>query len=268
MKNYKLGFIGAGNMAEAIFSGAIEKKVLKPNEIFIYDISQDRMNGLCKKYGIISASSIEDLCSKAEMLVLAIKPSIISTVLEKLAEIDSRLPMVSIVAGWSGMKIKGYMGRHDNVRVLRIMPNMPLMSGEGMSVFETPTDLEKNEYIFIKGIFQGLGLVLEQPEKLMDAVTSISGGGPAYVFMFIEALADAGVLNGISIDNAILLAAQTVLGSAQAVLDTGIHPAKLKDAVCSPGGTTIEAVKVLEEKGFRSSIIEAVDACAEKSKKL
>jgi len=266
MKNFKLGFVGAGNMAEAIFSGAIERKVLDSSEIYVFDISEERMSALSEKYSVNTVKNIEELCKKAEMLVLAVKPNILPAVLDELNDIGTKVPIVSIAAGWSALKIKGHL-KYD-VEVLRIMPNMPLMSGEGMSVFEVPTDFDKEEYIFIKGIFQGLGLVLEQPEKLMDAVTSISGSGPAYVFMFIEALADAGVLNGISRDDSVLLAAQTVLGSAHAVLDSGTHPALLKDAVCSPGGTTIEAVKVLEEKGFRSSIIEAVDACADKSKKL
>ena len=266
MKTYRLGFIGAGNMAEAIFSGAIHKKIVKPEEMFIFDVSAERMQELKKTYGVNTSDTMDRLVQDAEMLVLAVKPNILASVCEELTALKSTLPLVSIVAGWSGMKIKGHI--KQDIEVLRVMPNTPLRFGEGMSVFEVPTDFDDDEYLFVKSVFQGLGLVLDMPEKLMDAVTAVSGSGPAYVFMFIEALADAAVLNGISRDDAVVLAAQTVLGSAQTVLESGMHPAALKDAVCSPGGTTIEAVKVLEEKGFRSAVIDAVHACAEKSKKL
>lgn len=266
MKTYRLGFIGAGRMAEAILSGAIKKKIIKPEDTVIFDVSGERMDELKKKYSVKTADDISMLCQTAEMLLLAVKPNILATVCEELTKIKCELPLVSIVAGWSGMKIKGHI--KQDVKVLRIMPNTPLQFGEGMSAFEVPTDFDEGEYLFVKSIFQGLGLVLDMPEKLMDAVTAVSGSGPAYVFMFIEALADAAVLNGISRNDAVVLAAQTVLGSAQTVLESGMHPAALKDAVCSPGGTTIEAVKVLEAKGFRSAVIDAVSACAEKSKNL
>jgi pyrroline-5-carboxylate reductase len=268
MENYKVGFIGAGNMAEAIFSGAIKSEVLKNEQIFIYDISKQRMSDLVSTYQIASYDSIVELAKNTDMLFLAVKPNILDEVLEYLNELNIDLNLVSIVAGWSGQKIKSFFTGKKKVKVLRTMPNMPLQCGEGMTVFESSYDLTKEVYMFVKRIFQSIGLVSLQKPQLMDAVTSISGSGPAYAFMFIEALADAGVLNGLSRNDAVLLSAQTVLGAAKTVLDTGIHPAKLKDNVCSPGGTTIEAVKVLEEKGFRSSIIEAANACADKSKKL
>ncbi len=266
MKEFKLGFIGSGNMAEAIVSGAITKNVISAKNITVFDISAPRTAELKEKYGVITAESLPELAKQTDILFLAVKPNIMPNVLAELSDINAKQPVVSIAAGWSAAKIKaGLKNKND---ILRIMPNMPLMAGEGMSVFESPSDMGEDEYLFIKSVFEALGLVLEQPEKLMDAVTSISGSGPAYVFMFIEALADAGVLGGISRNDAILLASQTVLGAAKAVLETGTHPAQLKDAVCSPGGTTIEAVRVLEDKGFRAAVIEAVSACAEKSKKL
>lgn len=266
MKQFKLGFVGAGNMAEAIVSGAIKKDVVSADQITLFDVNADRTQELKEKYGVGTADSMPELAKSADILVLAIKPGIMPNVLAELSDIGAKQSVVSIAAGWSAAKIKSQL-KHKN-DVLRIMPNMPLMAGEGMSVFESPSDMGEDEYLFVKSIFQALGLVLEQPEKLMDAVTAISGSGPAYVFMFIEALADAGVLNGISRNDSLLLATQTVLGAATAVLETGVHPAQLKDAVCSPGGTTIEAVRVLEDKGMRSAVIEAVSACAEKSKKL
>jgi pyrroline-5-carboxylate reductase len=148
------------------------------------------------------------------------------------------------------------------------MPNTPLMVGEGMSVFETPTNLNDDEQSFISGIFSALGKVEYAPQKLMDAVTAVSGSGPAYVYIFIEALADAGVLCGLPRSTAMTLAAQTILGASKMVLDTKAHPGVLKDAVCSPGGTTIEAVKSLEQSGFRGAVIDAVEKCAQKSKAL
>ena len=266
MKEFKLGFVGAGNMAEAIVSGAIKKNVVSAKNITLFDISTTRTQELKDKYGVNAAETMPALAKEADILILAVKPNIMPNILAELSDINAKQPLVSIAAGWSAEKIKtGLKNKND---VLRIMPNMPLMAGEGMSVFESPSDMDEEEYLFIKTVFQALGLVLEQPEKLMDAVTAMSGSGPAYVFMFIDAMADAGVLNGLSRNDAILLASQTVLGAAAAVLETGTHPAQLKDAVCSPGGTTIEAVRVLEEKGFRSAIIEAVNACAEKSKRL
>ncbi len=266
MKEFKLGFIGAGNMAEAIVGGAIKKNVVSPQNITLFDVSTDRIAAMKDKYGVSGASTLPELAKACDIFVLAVKPNIMPNVLIELSEIGAKQPLVSIAAGWSAEKIKSYLKRKNDV--LRIMPNMPLMAGEGMSVFESPSDMGEDEYLFIKSIFQSLGLVLEEPAKLMDAVTAISGSGPAYVFMFIEALADAGVLEGISRNDAILLASQTVLGAAKAVLETGTHPAQLKDAVCSPGGTTIEAVRVLEDKGMRAAVIEAVIACADKSKKL
>ena len=266
MKTFSLGFIGAGNMAQAIFSGAINKHIIQPSEVFIFDVSDERMKYLSAEYGVNAVDSIKNLSAKADILVLAVKPNILPSVCDELSKISAKNPLVSIVAGWSAMKIKGHI--KQNIEVLRIMPNTPLQYGEGMSAFEVPTDVNEEEYLFIKSVFQSLGLVLDMPEKLMDAVTAVSGSGPAYVFMFIEALADAAVLNGITRNDALVFAAQTVLGSAKTVLESGLHPAALKDAVCSPGGTTIEAVKVLEAKGFRSAVIEAVNACADKSKKL
>jgi len=268
MKEYKIGFIGAGNMAKAIFSGAINGETVKKEQIYIYDIMEKRVSELVNEFGINSAPSLSELAKETDILVLAVKPNILDEVLEYLNELDINLSLVSIVAGWDLDKIGSYFNKDNDINILRTMPNTPLLCAEGMTVFEIPNTLTKDVYLFIKGIFSSIGLVSEQKSSVMDAVTSISGSGPAYVFMFIEALADAGVLNGLSRNDAILLASQTVLGAATTVLETGIHPAKLKDNVCSPGGTTIEAVRVLENNGFRSSIIEAVDACCEKSKKL
>lgn len=264
MSEYSLGFIGAGNMAAAIIKGAIEKNVIRPEDIHVYDIDSNKCDTLKSNLRIKIYESVKALCEGSDIILLAVKPNVLSSVLTEIKEINK--PVVSIAAGWSADMIKGVIGH--NRKVLRLMPNTPLMAGEGMSVFETPSNFDDDHREFIENIFSALGKVEHAPLKLMDAVTAVSGSGPAYVYMFIEALADGGVLCGLPRDKAMTLAAQTVLGAAKTVIETGIHPGALKDAVCSPGGTTIEAVKVLETNGMRGAVINAVEQCAKKSKAL
>ena len=266
MKQYKLGFVGAGNMAQAIIKGAVEKRAVIANDIYIYDIDTERCSELSNRFGVHAAADIQTLADQSDILLLAVKPNVMGVVLAEIMSLDVHIPIISIAAGWSAAKIKDIVG--SDTKVLRLMPNTPLMAGEGMSVFETPSDFSEDEIAFAEGVFSALGKVEYAPGKLMDAVTAVSGSGPAYVYMFIDALADAGVLCGLPRNTALMLAAQTVYGASKMVLDTGVHPGILKDAVCSPGGTTIEAVKSLEESGFRGAVIKAVQECANKSKAL
>lgn len=267
MKEYILGFVGAGNMAHAIIKGAIEKKAACAENIYVYDIDTTKLAEMENSLRIQTVDNMETLCAKGDIIFLAIKPNVMSTILKEVKnDLNGDKPIVSIAAGWSADMIKDIVGR--NKKVLRLMPNTPLMVGEGMSVFETPSNFPDQEKSFIECIFSALGKIEYAPLKLMDAVTAVSGSGPAYVFMFIDALADAGVLCGLPRNKALKLAAQTVLGASKMVLDTGNHPGVLKDAVCSPGGTTIEAVKSLEQDGFRAAVINAVEQCAEKSRAL
>ena len=266
MKTFTMGFIGAGNMASAIMKGAIKSKAINAQNVSVYDIDAAKTASLKKALNINIADNLFELVDGADIILLAVKPNVLGAVLADIKNDLDGKAVVSIAAGWSADMIKAFIG--DDKKVLRLMPNTPLMAGEGMTVFETPHTLTDNEFAFVENIFASLGLVEQAPQKLMDAVTAVSGSGPAYVFMFIEALADAGVLCGLPRAQAIKLAAQTLLGSAKMVLDTGSHPGVLKDAVCSPGGTTIEAVKSLEEDGFRGAIIKATEACAMKSKNL
>ena len=266
MKQYSLGFVGAGNMAQAIIAGAIEKGTLTADTVYVYDVDAARREDIAARFGVKAAGSLDILCKNSEMLLLAIKPNVMPAVLSELKSLSTDLPVLSIAAGWSAQMIKDRLCRDH--KVLRLMPNTPLMVGEGMSVFETPTNFNDNEQAFASSIFSALGKVEYAPQKLMDAVTAVSGSGPAYVYIFIEALADAGVLCGLPRNTALTLAAQTVYGASKTVMDTGTHPGVLKDAVCSPGGTTIEAVKSLEQGGFRGAVIDAVEKCALKSKAL
>ncbi len=266
MKVYTLGFVGAGNMAAAIIKGAIEKKTLESQNVFVYDVDVQKLDALSKETDIGLAASLDELCAKSDIILLAVKPNVLPAVLESIKPLIGTKPVVSIAAGWSADMIKGIIGRDK--KVLRLMPNTPLLVGEGMSVFETPTNLSDEEAAFVENVFSALGQIDHAQSKSMDAVTAVSGSGPAYVFMFVEAMADAGVLCGLSRAQAVKLAAQTVMGSAKMVLDTDSHPGALKDAVCSPGGTTIEAVKSLEQDGFRGAVINAVEQCAKKSQML
>ncbi|MGE5493910.1 MAG: pyrroline-5-carboxylate reductase [Burkholderiales bacterium] len=263
MSEYRLGFAGAGNMASAIINGAIKKGVLSSDSVRVFDIDKTKLEAL-KALGIKAMGSLSELCEESDIILLAVKPNVMESVLTEIKSFDK--PIVSIAAGWSADMIKAVIGKDR--RVLRLMPNTPLLVGEGMSVFESPSNFSDEHREFIERIFSALGRIEHAPQKLMDAVTAVSGSGPAYVYMFIEALSDAGVLCGLPRDVAATLAAQTVLGAAKTVIETGKHPGALKDAVCSPGGTTIEAVKSLETDGFRGAVIKAVEQCAKKSKAL
>ncbi|MFA5675098.1 MAG: pyrroline-5-carboxylate reductase [Christensenellales bacterium] len=266
MTTYAVGFIGAGNMAYAIIKGCAEKGIIDTKNIFVFDIDGNKTEDIREKFGVLPVCSVSKLCGKSDIIILAIKPNVIESVLADIKDFTGGKTIVSIAAGWSAEKIRKIIG--TDKRVCRIMPNTPLTVGEGMSVFETPCEIEDDKKRLIESIFSSLGQIDSAPAAAMDAVTAVSGSGPAYVFMMIEALADAGVLCGLTRAQATKLAAQTVLGSAKMVLLTGSHPGALKDAVCSPGGTTIEAVKSLERDGFRGALIKAVEKCAAKSKSM
>lgn len=258
----KIGFIGGGNMAGAIANGVIASGLCEKSDVTICDISTETL----KKYesGINTSSDNKDalLC---DYIVLAVKPFILSKVLEEIAKENiSNKVFISIAAGISVKEIKSVLG--DSAKVVRVMPNTPAQVGEGMTVIAKPdSNVTDTELSGVVSIFDAVGKTEIMQESMINVVTGVSGSSPAYVFMLIEAMADAGVAGGIPRDAAYRLAAQSVLGSAKMVLDTGKHPAELKDMVCSPKGTTIEAVAELEARGFRSSIIEAIKKCNEKA---
>ena len=259
---YRFGFIGAGNMAQAIFSGAVQRKLARPDSIYIYDIDAEKMQTLREKWGIHTCSSLEMLHEACDILFLAVKPNVAKAILQ---DLPGGKAVVSIVAGWTTSAICALC---PDIRLLRIMPNTPMLIGEGAIVFSQPSTLTADEYAVVKSLFSASGRVYELPEHLISAVTGVSGSGPAYAYLFIEALSDAGVRYGLPKDIALSLAAQTVYGSAKMVLETDQHVAALKDAVCSPGGTTIEAVAALEEHGLRNAIFKAVEACVKKAEQL
>ncbi len=258
----KLGFIGAGNMAEAIIKGVTEKNVV--HDVYACDISATRMQYIKDTYNINVCADADAVVRACDVTIIAVKPGVVRDVL---GSVDCHgKAIISIVAGVSIDELKKHAP--GNTRILRTMPNTPLMVGEGATAFALPTDFTDTEMEFADKLFSTLGVVVRVGENLIPQVTGLSGSGPAYVFMFIESLIDAGVKNGLPRDLATSLATQTVLGSAKTVLESGKHPAILRGDVSSPGGTTAQATSALEEKGFRHAVISAVDAATQKAREL
>jgi pyrroline-5-carboxylate reductase len=254
-------------MGGAIIGGIISNKILNPSEILVSDINRDGLNTVNEKYGVSITSDNKEAAKKADILFLAVKPNVLYKVIDEIKDvINENTLIVSIVAGQSIEKIAAAFNR--DIKLIRVMPNTPALVGEGMAALSPNANVTEDETKNILNIFQSFGKAEIVPEYLMDTVTAVSGSSPAYVFMFIEAMADAAVMGGMPRNQAYTFAAQSVLGSAKMVLETGKHPGELKDMVCSPAGTTIDAVGVLEEEGFRSGVIKAMTACIEKSKKL
>ncbi len=262
-----IGFIGSGNMGEAMIGGIIKSKLVPSTNIIVSDLNQEKLKAMEQLYNVQTTVDSKEVAQKADIIVLSIKPNIYDIVLKSIKEnLSKDKIIVSIAAGKTIESIEAILG--SETKIVRTMPNTPALVGEGMTGIcsnKNVTDSELNE---IKTIFESFGKAEVLPEYLIDAVIGISGSAPAYVFMFIEAIADAGVLEGMPRDKAYKFAAQAVLGSAKMVLESGKHPGELKDMVCSPGGTTIEAVATLETEGFRGAIIKAVGDCIKKSKEM
>lgn len=260
----KIGFVGCGNMAQAMIKGIIKSGFNKPDDIVVYDINESILKKVVKNFKVESVSGNFKLAEKSDIIFLAVKPGFYQDVISEIKpSLDSKKIIISITPNFSIKNLENYIGK--NKKIVRIMPNTPAMIGCGMTAVSFNSKLTQNEKEKIKNLIRSFGMVETVPEYMMDAVVAVSGSSPAYVFMFIEAMADAAVLKGMSREQAYIFAAQAVMGAAKMVLESDKHPAELKDMVCSPSGTTIEAVRVLESKGFRSAVIEAMIACAEKS---
>ena len=262
MNNF--GFIGCGNMASAIINGVINSGTLDAKQITAYDINKNATGNMLKNHAINIATDIEELCAKSDFIVLAIKPHFFSQVLSENNKFFAGKKIISIAAGISYNDLVEMLPKTCNI--LRVMPNTPALVSQGVTALCDNTSFDNESKQIAFDIFSCLGYAFWIDEKFIDGVIGVSGSGPAYCFMFIEALADAGVREGLTRDLAYTLAAQTLKGSAEMVLKTKEHPAKLKDNVCSPGGTTIEAVYHLENSGFRSAVQNAVRFCAQKSR--
>jgi len=263
-----IGMIGTGNMGSAILRGIADADYVKPEQIIAYDTSSRRMKELKEDIpGVMIASDCLEVAEKADMIILAIKPIYVKDVIDEIRPVLNGKAILSIAAGWTVSMLKNAL-YGTNSTYLRVMPNTPALVGEGMTAICDDTTFSKDDFNYAKGIFDSVGKTKVLPERLFDGVVAVSGSSPAYVYILIEAMADAAVKEGIPRVYAYEMAAQSVLGSALMVLSSGTHPAALKDAVCSPGGTTIEAVEELERHGFRASIMNAMEACARKNREL
>ncbi|MDU1203022.1 MAG: pyrroline-5-carboxylate reductase [Clostridiales bacterium] len=263
----KIGFIGAGNMAGAIIGGIIKSNLVESQNVIASAKTMTNLNKLKDEYNINVTLDAREVVKNSDIVFMAVKPNIFDGVLEGVKDLigDEKI-VVSIAAGKSISSMENIIG--DDKKIIRTMPNTPALVNEGMSALCPNKNIEDEELKIVKGIFDSFGKSEVVGEYLIDSVIGVSGSSPAYVFMFIEAMADAAVVGGMPRKQAYNFAAQSVLGAAKMVLESGKHPGELKDMVCSPGGTTIEAVKVLENEGMRSSVINAVCACIEKSKEM
>ena len=264
----KLGFIGCGNMAGAIIRGIIASGAVSPEEIIGADLSAAAREKIQAESGIAVTDDNNEVVKSAQTIFLTVKPQYLEDVIFGIRETaKSGQLFVSIAAGRSVSWIEERF-RDYPVRLVRLMPNTPALVGAGMTAACSNSRVTEQEMDEVCRLCSAFGEVEQVGENLFDVVTAVSGSSPAYVFMFIEAMADAAVQGGMPRAMAYKFASQAVLGSAKMVLETGKHPGELKDMVTSPAGTTIEAVRVLEEKGFRSAVFECVKACAEKSASL
>lgn len=263
----KIGIIGFGNMGSAIIKGLTETESVYPENITLSDKEKNKTLDFLRNYPLINFSSNTENAKNSKYLIIAVKPHQYNSVLNEIKEfINENTVIISIAAGITISDLKYVLG--NSVKTVRTMPNTPAMINEGMTAVSFDVNITDSERDTVLNIFNSIGKTEVFEEKFMDFIPALSGSSPAYVFMMIEAMADAAVLSGISRDKAYKMAAQSILGAAKLFLNSGKHPGELKDMVCSPGGTTIEAVSVLEENGFRSSVIKAMNACSEKAVKM
>lgn len=264
----KIGFIGCGNMGGAMMQGIIASGKCEAKDIYASDVCQELLSKRSSELGITALSDNKAVAGAAEVLFLSIKPQYYESVIKEIAgEVNTNQIIVTIAPGKT-LKWLEDTFNNSQLKIVRTMPNTPAMVQEGMMGLCPNNNVTDIDLDTVKDICSGFSNTEIVTENLMDVVTAVSGSSPAYVFMFIEAMADAAVADGMPRASAYKFAAQAVLGSAKMVLETGKHPGELKDMVCSPGGTTIEAVRVLEEKGMRSAVFEAVKACVNKSRSL
>ena len=263
----KLGFIGTGNMASAIIDGIIKHGMIPASEIIGSALSEAGRERARQQFGIHVTASNTEVAERADILILSVKPQFYADVIQEIkGHVTDRQIVITIAPCKTLSWLREQFGK--DVKIIRTMPNTPAMAGAGMTAMCPGEHLQEEEISYAISLLESFGRVEIVPERLMDAVTAVSGSSPAYVFLFIEAMADAAVSGGMPRPQAYRFAAQAVLGSAKLVLDTGKHPGELKDMVCSPAGTTIEAVRALEERGFRGAVFEAMKVCEEKSRNM
>lgn len=267
MINRKIGIIGAGNMAEAIIAGVLKSGVIERDNIIVSNTSIARLNYMREKYSVRVTLDNKEVALESDYIILAVKPNKYEEVIKNIKDKTKESIVVITIA--AGISIEFIQSTFENkIKTIRTMPNTPALVGEGMTAICTSKEVQSCELEEVLKIFNSFGKTELIEEKLMDIIPAVSGSSPAYVYMFIEAMADAAVLEGMSREKAYQFASQAVLGAAKMVRDSGEHPGVLKDKVCSPGGTTIEAVYTLEMNNFRGTIMSAMKSCTDKTKKI
>jgi len=267
IKGRSVGFVGAGNMGEALIKGLLAANLVPAEAIHATDVRLERLKELNRQYGIQIASDNAELMRHADIVILAVKPQIMDAVLTEIAPaVTRRKLLISIAAGVSTAKIRAVL--HKDARLIRVMPNTPALVLQGVTAVAKAEGLEADDLETAGEIFSAVGRVVVLGEELMDAVTGLSGSGPAYIAVVIESLADGGVRMGLDRITAMTLATQTVLGTATLLRETGLHPGAVKDMVCSPGGTSIAGIAALEEGGIRTTFIKAVERATQRSREL
>jgi pyrroline-5-carboxylate reductase len=262
--NSQIGFIGCGKMAQAMIEGLISSGKIRPSQIIANAKTEETLTKVRDTYDIFITDSAKEVAKFSDVLFVAVKPNLYKEVITKIKDyIREDTIVISIAAGITIRFIEETCRKR--VKVIRTMPNTPSLVGEGMTAVCANELVSEEELKVVKTMFECFSNVEIIEESLMDAIPAISGSSPAYVYMLIEAMADGGVLQGIPRDKAYRLAAQAILGAAKMVLETGIHPAELKDNVCTPGGATIEAVSTLEKNNFRAAVLAAMEKCTTKS---
>ncbi|MEW9078290.1 pyrroline-5-carboxylate reductase [Terrisporobacter glycolicus] len=259
----KIGFIGAGNMGGAILGGILNSKIIDNDHIIASAKSDRTIERIKRDYNVNVSKDSKEVVEFSDLIVIGVKPEIYDEILEEIKDLIDDKIIITIAAGKTIEAMEKIIG--NDKKIVRTMPNTPSLVGEGMTSLSPNKNISEEELGFVKSIFDSLGKSEVVKEDLIHAVIGASGSSTAYAFMFIEAIADGAVRAGMPRDKAYTFAAQGVLGAAKMVLDTQKHPGELKDMVCSPGGTTIEAVKVLEEEKFRGAVLKAIDSCIKKS---
>jgi pyrroline-5-carboxylate reductase len=263
---HTIGFIGGGNMAEALIRGLVHGGHVPAAQIFVSGPRRERMDELATQYGISVSIDNREIAKKAEILVLSVKPQILEKVAKEIAsDAHTGELIISVAAGIDTATLESLF---PATRIVRSMPNTPALVRAGATAICAGQHATETDLALAKQLFDAVGITVTLDESQLDAVTGLSGSGPAYIFLILEALADAGVKVGLSRRNAQRLAAQTVMGSAKLLLDTDEHPGKLKDMVTSPGGTAIAGLHTLEEGGLRTTLMNAVEAATKRSREL
>jgi pyrroline-5-carboxylate reductase len=267
LRNKQIGFVGVGNMGEALIHGLLHGHLCRPDQILCSDTRPERLKAIREKYEVKGTSHNTEVVKQSDLIIIAVKPQIMKNVVEEIAKyLNLSKLIISIAAGVPLEAIESCAKKE--LKLIRVMPNICVSVREGVSAIAGGRHALKEDLMMAKMIFDSVGKSLFIDEYLLDAVTGLSGSGPAYIFLIMDALADAGVKVGLSRDDALILASQTVLGAAKMLIETGEHPGKLKDLVTSPGGTAIAGLHTLEEGGLRTTLINAVEVATQRAKVL